>query len=266
MKKKILAALLAVAVVCSMAGCGNKEEERKENTTESVAETESEKGKKEYRDTDFRNAKWGDDMNTVKKSEDAEVFGGNDNMLMYKLDISGQEGKVMYVFDDSGLYSVVYDITNDELSASEWMDYYEKLKNDLAERYDEPAEDSVIALNGDKTDADPELLKEGKISLQTGWVNDKVNIWMQLMADDEDHFFVSVVAINPKVAMGTLASDVDEQSPAETESVVEAESIVEAESVVESVEPENEAIAEEDVVSEITDAVPEIAESDAVEK
>lgn len=255
MKKKVIALLLAVAVVAGMSGCGSSKEEPAESTSsESVSE------EKEYRDTDFRNAKWGDSMDTVKKSEDAEVFGGNDSMLMYKTDIFGEQGKVMYVFDDNGLYSVVYDITNDSFSAEDWLDYYEKIRVSLTERYDEPYEDSVVSADGGDAAASPELLKDGKISLQAGWANEKANIWMQLMTDEDHQSFISVVAINPEVAAQQLTEDVDEKPEKETEEkATETEDSKEDSKEDSTTSEEPEEVAIESAVEEAeTDTPPEV--------
>lgn len=194
MKKKIL--VLGVILAIGVSGCGSKKvaetdmsKETVQEVSLSIAETTTEaettaEAKRE--DTNFRNACWGDDIETVKKYETEKLEGDEDNALLYSAKVSNYDSHVMYYFDNSGkLYQGIYGFKDKYTNAGQYIPQYQSLRDSLKEKYGEPNEDTIIPLTNQSlidTAGDAHALEYGYVVYRATW-NDyngsKITIGMQ---------------------------------------------------------------------------------------
>lgn len=161
MRKKLL--MLMVICCIGLVGCGNKEVEtiKEESTktnetevistveeeTEIIIEEESSESIKPRENTTFRNSCWGDDIETVKKYEDAESpEQDEDGNLLYEGEILTYKSYIIYFFEDNKLVNGMYGLNEEYTSGGQYISQYEALKNGLKEIYGEPIEDVIIPM------------------------------------------------------------------------------------------------------------------------
>ena len=199
MKKRIL--VLGAVLVMGVTGCGSKKvvetemsketvqqsssvEKTTETETTETATTVEELQKRE--NTNFRNAYWGDDIETVKKFEDAKPESGEDNALLYSTKVSNRDAYAIYYFDDNGkLYQGMYVINEEYSNAGQYIPQYNSLRDSLKEKYGEADEDTIIPLERQNLidiAGDASALQYGYVVYRATW-NDyngtKIMIGMQ---------------------------------------------------------------------------------------
>lgn len=92
-----------------------------------------------------RNAKFGDDIETVKAWEDAELFEDSTAsvpaMLIYKTQLDNIDVAVFYIFDkDNKLAKVAYDNVSEHINNQSYVEDYNKLEESLEKKYGQPDE------------------------------------------------------------------------------------------------------------------------------
>ena len=169
MKKFILVALLVTTVL--LTGCSKKE-------IKEVIESQ------QTENHDFRNVNWGDDIETVKKSEKINPSQETQNSLVYKVSVANESNVLLvYNFDLNGkLYNGSYGFDYSTNSGQD-IKRYDILKESLSEIYGKPNKDGISKIS---TLADnpyistEESLERGYIEYSTMWVNDKTGVVLNM--------------------------------------------------------------------------------------
>ncbi|MDR1772485.1 MAG: hypothetical protein LBS02_17900 [Hungatella sp.] len=212
MKKQIL--VLCVVLVMGVTGCGSQkaaETEISKETTQqssSVEETTEEVTIAEElvkrENTNFRNACWGDDVETVKKYEEEKLEAEEDSTLTYSTKVSGYDMYAIYCFDNNGkLYKGMYGFKNKYSNAGQYIPQYQALRDSLKEKYGEPGEDDIIPLQKQSQidySGEANALKFGYVAYRATW-NDYngTKITIGMMAQDyEIGIFIEYIDVNYK--------------------------------------------------------------------
>lgn len=169
MKKFILVALLVTTVL--LTGCSKKE-------IKEVIESQ------QTENHDFRSVNWGDDIETVKKSEKINPSQETQNSLVYKVSVANESNVLLvYNFDLNGkLYNGSYGFDYSTNSGQD-IKRYDILKESLSEIYGKPKKDGISKIS---TLADnpyistEESLERGYIEYSTMWVNDKIGVVLNM--------------------------------------------------------------------------------------
>ena len=169
MKKFILVALLVTTVL--LTGCSKKE-------IKEVIESQ------QTENHDFRSVNWGDDIETVKKSEKINPSQETQNSLVYKVSVANESNVLLvYNFDLNGkLYNGSYGFDYSTNSGQD-IKRYDILKESLSEIYGKPNKDDISKIS---TMADnpyistEESLERGYIEYSTMWVNDKTGVVLNM--------------------------------------------------------------------------------------
>lgn len=182
-----------------ISACGNAQTEvstdstvQEEETTveETVVNEEStEDVLVERENTTFRNAIWGDDMETVKKYETEIALEEGENSLIGQTTIVGLESDIVYYFDSQGkLYQGIYGIkTKEGVGEGVYISDYNNLKNKLTELYGEPVSDEIIPLT-DQSQIDytgeENSLKFGYTAYKTIWNTETTEILLGMQSQN----------------------------------------------------------------------------------
>lgn len=192
--KRIFALAITGAILLS--GCQNKvvepvttnqlneeniiiEESATPITTETLIEQRS--------DADFRNAKWGENMETVKEYELDATLSGDKNQLSGEVNVGGYNSYVGFFFDNNKLYEGIYAFPLDYSNAGQYIPVYDDLKSMLTQKYGEPYEDEIIPLaNQSQIDyAGPSRsLEYGYVVYRSQWETDTTNILLGMSAEN----------------------------------------------------------------------------------
>ncbi|MDR1771735.1 MAG: hypothetical protein LBS02_14040 [Hungatella sp.] len=198
MKKKI--AMIMMVCCVGLIGCANETvpasatvsamQSTEKQTITSIAETKTIVETVETRENaNFRNAYWGDDIETVKKyetdilwtEETQKAIIGKSKVLNMNVDIG-------FTFGDGKLYqgAIMFnynDHTNDNL----YIDDYNTIKNALKEKYGEPNEDKQVWKNdlfkGDVSHYGT-AISCGQLQYLAIWENENTRIILGLIGDN----------------------------------------------------------------------------------
>lgn len=205
MKKKILVLVMSV-VMLSLVGCGASEtattveettvetKQEVESITdteeaESVAE-ETEEVVEERDNTDFRNACWGDDIETVKKYETkGTYFGEQEGNLLYTDILSGAKVYVCYQFENEKLCGGVYMPEEKYSNSGQYIAHYNSIKEALIKKYGEPSTDKINKFEDDlqiELAGEGDSLKYGYTSYACEWFTDTTRISIGLASQNFD--------------------------------------------------------------------------------
>jgi hypothetical protein len=140
-------------------------------------------------DTNFRNTKWGDSVDTVKLYETAELaYEDVGKILTYSGKIAELETFIIYYFDPvQGLYHAVYGLTEKHTTDHRYISDYDQLKALLIERYGEPTTDDIATLNNAASYTDAgSALKYGYTVYATAWDTDNTEVKLVMGADNHE--------------------------------------------------------------------------------
>lgn len=140
-------------------------------------------------DATFRNAKWGDSHETVKKYEKEELKYDTDDSMGTFVTMYGDEYTLAYMFENDKLYMGGYRL-NENLSGGQYISEFNTLKEKLKEVYGEPIEDERYEYGRVYEDDLGLSLTSGKIAYHTEWRTANTIIELQLGAKDYDEALV----------------------------------------------------------------------------
>lgn len=188
MLKRIFA--LVVIGVVLLSGCQNKVVEPQETNKlneESPYPVATEATIKQRSDADFLNAKWGEDMETVKKYELDVTLSDSEDMLSGEVNIGGYDSYVGFLFDGNKLYEGIYVFPLDYSNAGQYIPAYDDLKSMLTQKYGEPYEDEIIPLTKQSQIdyAGPaSSLEYGYVVYRCQWETNTTNILLGMSAEN----------------------------------------------------------------------------------
>lgn len=138
-------------------------------------------------DADFRNAKWGEDEETVKKYEIEIALTEGENQLLGEANVGGYDSYVGFLFDNNALYQGIYAFVLNYSNAGQYIPVYDALKNMLTQKYGNPYEDEIIPLAKQKQIdyAGPaSALEYGYVVYRSQWETDTTNIMLGMSAEN----------------------------------------------------------------------------------
>lgn len=202
---KRIVAILTLSTVFILSGCNNQTQDLPEVSkahvrvtstvatvtrpaeSENIPET-TEEAIEQREGATFRNAIWGDDIDTVKKYETEITLKKLDNSLIGETAINGYDAIACYYFNDNKLYEGVYDFSPLKYSSGgQFITAYNSLKNTLTKKYGDPYEDEIF--NNETQSliehAGPSsALKYGYVTYRAQWKTDDSKILIGMMAID----------------------------------------------------------------------------------
>ena len=152
------------------------------------------------RHADFRNAKWGDSPEDVKKHEKI-VLSEDNGALTGECRILNYNTAVIYIFNDAekligGSYLF---FPNESKSAGMYLSTYQELKEALAEEYGTPIKDIIRPLETqDYIDfwGEEEALRSKAIEYEAHWETETTTIGLSLSAADRYNIALGILYID----------------------------------------------------------------------
>lgn len=205
MRLKLITATLVFCIILIFTSCGNTSSASADSfspasseeidvsvqetlITSSSEETISEIKVVEPPEGNFRVGFWGDDAETIKKYETAEICGEDEGGLIYSSDVAGQSAYAFYFFDEVGaLYRGGYQFTDTYTQGAIYISHYNILKESLISKYGEPEFDEVTKLSRLADYADEGgALTLGYTAYMTKWTVDNTEILLAMMNQTGD--------------------------------------------------------------------------------
>lgn len=140
----------------------------------------------EQRQTDFRDVCWGDDIETVKKLEDAQFIDEDENCLLYSANVAGHTMNLSYLFENGKLYEAGYMDNCGHTTSGQFVGAYDSLKESLTKLYGTPKTDEIVnTVDQDLIDAaGSSALDYGYIVYRATWVSENTNILLGCMSEN----------------------------------------------------------------------------------
>lgn len=172
-----------------------------EATSESASTEESAVAKsvEKRENTDFRNACWGDDIDTVKQYESAEFYGEESDFLAYYDTVSGHKVLLSYLFDADGkLVNAGYQLDENLTTGGQYLDVFNSWHDSLVKKYGDPNGDKdenfgkTYYVSEDQANSVDEgtALEYGYTAYKNVWITDKTKIILGATSKD---YKISVV-------------------------------------------------------------------------
>ncbi len=202
---KRIVAILTLSTIFILSGCNNQTQDLPEVSkahvrvtstvatvtrpaeSENIPET-TEEAIEQREGATFRNAIWGDDIDTVKKYETEIALKKSDNDLIGETAINGYDAIACYYFNNNKLYKGVYDFSPLKYSSGgQFITAYNSLKNTLTKKYGEPYEDEIFNNENQSLieHAGPSsALKYGYVTYIAQWKTDDSEILIGMMSVD----------------------------------------------------------------------------------
>lgn len=140
-------------------------------------------------DCHFRNARWGDDLETVKLYETEKTEEVDGNLFIFGTSIAGENVNTVMFFDpEFGLYGATYHCYEESRVEEAYLDRYNKLKERLTEKYGKPAEDKKVQLKKSQSFNEAQQLYYGYTKYFAVWYVDDTQIILGAMADSKNYF------------------------------------------------------------------------------
>lgn len=183
MKKKSILLLLTFVfcITLGLTGCTTESTNSTIQSTQNETTTEA-----EQRQTDFRNVCWGDDIETVKKLEDAQFVDEDENSLLYTADVSGHTMNLSYIFEDGKLCQAGYMDDCGHTTSGQFIGAYDSLKESLTKLYGTPKTDEIVnTVDQDLVDAaGSSALDYGYLVYRATWNTESTNILLGCMSQN----------------------------------------------------------------------------------
>lgn len=187
---------LIITGVVLLSGCQNKGVEpvetnqlNKENIIieESSSPITTETPIEQRSNADFRNAKWGENVETVKEYELDVTLSGDEDQLSGEVNVGGYDSYVGFFFDNNKLYEGIYAFPLDYSNAGQYIPVYDDLKSMLTQKYGEPYEDEIIPLTKQSQidyTGPAHALEYGYVVYRSQWETGTTNIMLGMSAED----------------------------------------------------------------------------------
>lgn len=139
-------------------------------------------------DADFRNAKWGDDLETVKKySLESSWIDETENIIVSEASVLSKDAQIGYTFDNNILYQGVILFCIDHANTNLYIDDFNQIKTSLTEKYGTPKMDKEVwkddLYKGD-TDDYGIAIACGHLQYINIWETENTEIILALLGDN----------------------------------------------------------------------------------
>ncbi len=143
-------------------------------------------------DCDIRNAKFGDNKETVKRYETLECTDDSYNSLTYLTDLSGEDACLVYCFNNSDeLYIVGYSIYESHTDYSQYISAYNNIKENVTKKYGSPNNEWIKKGSlYSYCNSEAEALQLGEIAYYSVWELERYKIEMGLSTDNYEVTFI----------------------------------------------------------------------------
>lgn len=142
---------------------------------------------------DFRNAKWGDSQEDVKKYEleITDFVHGTDSEAVFagETTVSGYSAVALFHFDNNKLYMGMYAFDLNYSNAGQYIPVYNVLKENLIKKYGEPTVDMIIPLADERLiemAGDASALEYGYVQYGAVWETSSSVIQLMMGAQNYD--------------------------------------------------------------------------------
>ncbi len=144
------------------------------------------------RDCDIRNAKFGDNKETVKRYETLDCINESDKDLSYLTALAGEDAVLSYFFNDSDeLYMMGYVITEKHTDYNLYISKYDEIKGDLTQKYGNPDKDEKNkGLLYNYCDDEAQALQLGYVTYYSTWDLENYKVEFGLRSDNFDVTFI----------------------------------------------------------------------------
>ena len=135
----------------------------------------------------FRNAYWGDSLDTVKKGEDSKLAQESEDVLAYEDFVAGIHVMAVYFFEENKLTTAYYTMTDTHTNANDYIDDYTKFKKILTDKYGTPPYDKTVWKNDlykDDYEDWGTAIKLGHLLFLAGWELDDTSIMITLRGEN----------------------------------------------------------------------------------
>ena len=102
-----------------------------------IARENYEKNLKEY-DVNYRDSKWFDNKETVKKSQSTEPSVDREDAIAYQVKLNNDDFLALYYFNQDRLYQGVYVLEEDYVNENNFYTKYKEIQKILTSKYGEP--------------------------------------------------------------------------------------------------------------------------------
>ncbi len=142
---------------------------------------------------DFRKTKWGMGKEEVMNSESTTLIVDENDMLVYQSQVADMECLIGYFFTSNKLTRTRYLFIHEHSNETDYIYDYERLKNMLNKKYDDPIMDEQYWKGDLYKDTPSEwgmAIITGNLVYESKWITDLTEILMQLAGDNFKIFFV----------------------------------------------------------------------------
>lgn len=202
--KRFFAIILSICLIVSMTACQSSSKKKtttvssnttaqskkeNSNTTKQKDDSSTTKKVEQRTDCDFRNAKWGDTKEDVKKYElEIEDFIDTpDGDLGGETSVAGYPAYAIFIFDNDRLYQATYAFDLNYTNGGQYILTYTALKNGLMEKYGNPTDDSIIPLTNElliEAAGEADALKLGYVQYGTTWETSRTRIQLVMASQN----------------------------------------------------------------------------------
>ena len=179
--KRIIIGILVIVLSLSVAGCENGRD-----SDSYIKETQTDgQGKEKAMNGIFRYANWGDSIDSVVELEGSNYIVKDAKGVMYdNIDLMGYNTEVIYLCGENGLYSGIYNITEEHSNENNYIDDFNKINESLKQKYGPPTTEQVNWVRDILKD-DPGLaLGYGDVEYTTAWESEDLTIIHYLEGDN----------------------------------------------------------------------------------
>mgnify|MGYP006279006303 CR=1 FL=1 len=127
-------------------------------------------------DYDFRKVNWGMSVEQVKENEKSQLLDGNDETLMYRVDLNNNEYVLLYGFKNDKLYKTVYILDESFELGTTYVSEYNYFKKLLTEKYGNASGEGKVWIDDTYKDNIKLALYYKDLIYKNKWENNKVEI------------------------------------------------------------------------------------------
>lgn len=142
-----------------------------------------------------RNAKLGDDIDTIKRYESAELVVENNDesglFLMYEDVVAGEDAYIVYQLNhNEELYCIIFSFIESHTDHSLYINTFYNITEQLTERYGEPHVEKFKGSLYNYCDSEVEALNIGQVKYRNTWKTNDMKITLFLAKDNYEISFL----------------------------------------------------------------------------
>ena len=159
----------------------------------------------------FRSTEWGMNKETIKNLEKTEMVEDSGKGLVYKGEIAGLDCHIVYFFSNNQLYQAGYILAEKHSNDNEHIRDFEKLKDLLTKKYDDPDIDKIHWKNPlfkDEKSSWGMAISIGQLVYLCQWRTENTEITLSLTGDN---YNINHVLIYRDIALSEKQDQIKEE-------------------------------------------------------